>query len=119
MDVRYQTVTDWEYKEFVGEAGFDLPRLLDFRRNDGSFKYQGTVVLLEFGHDIDRPGKYKTGYTGRMVAKRVKQTMCNRLGVLKGWIALLYEAVELTDEMRETAEKIIASYNPADGKIPT
>jgi len=120
MDVRFVTVSEGEYKEFVGEAGYDHPRWLDFRRNDGSFSFRGTVILLEFSHDVTgHPGGFKTDYTGRMVARYIKQTMHSRLGVAPGWIALLYEPTELTDEMVETAKKVISAYNPADGKIPT
>lgn len=120
MDIRYLTVVEWEYREFMNELGYPSPRWLDFRPDDKSFSLGTIVVLLEFSSTLKNPDSpHKTGYTGRMTARRVKQTVCNRIGVQAGWIALLYEDHPLTQEMRETAEKIMAAYDPADGKIPT
>jgi hypothetical protein len=124
MDIEYMTIFGFDYKEIAGECGQTDWKRVDFRKDKPFYKTGNILVYIEIDFPAREPGEdvKKPQYSGRFVSRRVKQTIRNHPGITKGYVAILLEETDYTEELllqiRKEVKKIIAKYKKEGGLIP-
>jgi len=120
MEIEYLTIFNFDYREIAGECGEIDWKRVDFRKDKEVYKTDNIMVYIDFDFPPHKPGEdvKKPQYSGKFVARRIKQTVRNHPGITKGFAAILLEETETTKEMKKEVKKIIAKYKKEGGLIP-
>ena len=124
MAIEYLTIFGFDFKEIFGDCDEVDWKRVDFRKDKPGYKTGNTLVYIEIDFPAREPGKdvKKPEYSGRFIARKVKQTIRNHPGITKGYAAILLEESDHTPglflEIGEEVKNIIAKYEKEGGLIP-
>jgi hypothetical protein len=124
MHIEYLTIFGFDYKEIAGECGESDWKRVDFRKDKPVYKTGNIIVYLEIDFPPRKPGEdvKKPTYSGKFVARRIKQTVRKHPGLNPQWVAILLEEIDTTlethEEIKKEVKSIIDKFEKEGGLIP-
>jgi len=120
MEVKYITSWGFAYREVSGESAESSWRRIDFQQDNPAFKTGNVIVYIEFDFPPKKAGEAakKPTYSGKFIARKIKQTIRTQKGIAKGYVAILLKKTKLTRAMKKEARGIIDKYAKEGKLIP-
>ena len=119
MGIKCLPTWGFAYKEISGECGEVDWRRVDFYKDDPIFRTGNVLVYIEFDFPPRKPGENvkAPGYSGKFVVRKIKQTIRDQPGIMKGYVAMLLEETESNAQITKEVAKIIAKHEKVGGLI--